>query len=343
MSRWKALRGPNGSVLPSGLDVHTRGARAPLAPGNGPKRAVVVHTYVPADEENLRKFGIECDVVLLRSHVPLARVPVAQTNHGVNNVWHPWIPRPSTRTVSANQGMSLGGSGEQASPFGDLDGDQVLVEFMDGDLDTPVITRALSHEQTKRIIVGEVGETSEGRGWVEGGDSVRGAPARDEYYVSQNGTELRVGGKGDVLIDTTGAHNDLVEEAANNDGGHFRVRMKDSMRFTVEMDGTDVLEVWKDGSQVRIDLGEGAAQRLILGDAFRSWFNDWLTHVFANHQHGFGTLTGAVAGAVATITGLSGAVSGITVPPLVPPPPLSYTGSSMSEDLLSDLAKTKKS
>jgi hypothetical protein len=50
-----------------------------------------------------------------------------------------------------------------------------------------------------------------------------------------------------------------------------------SQRFTVEMDGVDVLEVFKQGAQVRIDLGEGATERVVLGDAFMALFN--------SHQH----------------------------------------------------------
>jgi hypothetical protein len=80
------------------------------------------------------------------------------------------------------------------------------------------------------------------------------------------------------------------------------------------MDGADVLEVWKDGGQVRVDLGEGATERVILGDSFLTYFNNFIT-LYLAHTH-------------------SSAV-GPTGPPQAPVDP-------MTDVLLSDLAKTRK-
>ncbi len=102
--------------------------------------------------------------------------------------------------------------------------------------------------------------------------------------------------------------------------------MKDSTRFTVEVNGTDVLEVWKDGGQVRIDLGEGATERLILGDAFRTFLNNFFSTIFDLHTHLAGTMTTP-----------SGAVTGVSGAPIP-----AFTGTQMQTSLLSDLAKTKQ-
>lgn len=329
MSRYRAARTTSGGVISSGLDPRPRGAVAPLTPRAGKYRAVVINTYVTDDDESRRKQGVECDVILVKSQVPLPRVPVQQRNHGVNDVWAPWVPRESTRLVTTGDAVSFDGRSAPAAQFGDLDGDHVYVEFIEGDPDHPVITGAATHEQTKRLIVGVRGDDDAGRGWREGGDAAdyRGKPSRDEYFVSHRGVEQRVGGKGDVLFDTVGAHDDIVNESPNSDGGAFRIRMKSSKRFTIEMDGVDVLEVWKDGSQVRIDFGEGAAQRIILGDDFKSFLNNWMSTKFDLHVHTAGTLLDSTATAC---TGATGVATG-------------FTGTQMSDDLLSDLAKVKKS
>lgn len=280
MSRWRTARTPSGGVIPSGLDPRPRGAMAPLTPKLGKYRAVVINTYVTDDTENRRKIGVECDVILVLSQLPLHRVPVMQRQHGVNDLHDAWVPRETSRLVTTGESVSFDGRSAPAAKFGDLDGDHVLIEFIEGDMDKPIIVGAFSHEQTKRKIIGVRGNASAGRGWREGGTAsdYRGIPARDEFYVSHRGVEHRVGGKGDVLFDTVGAHDDIVNESPNADGGAFRIRMKSSKRFTVEMDGTDVLEVWKDGAQVRIDLGEGATQRIPLGDdlvsALKGFFDD---------------------------------------------------------------------
>jgi hypothetical protein len=251
-----------------------------------------------------------------------------------------WIPKESTRVISTNTSLnpsavrSIRGSYQgPATPLDDLDGDHVLLDYMDGSIHKPIIVGAYPHAQTKRIIVEGIGHT-EGAG----NNEARGTIYRREAYFRHAGTEARVNGNGDVLIDTVGATDDRVEQdpEAGNSSGHIRVRVKGDRRFTIEMDGEDVLEVWLDGDQVRIDLGEGAGERLVLGDAFRDWLNDWLSNVFESHQHEAGTLVSS-----GPVTGQTGGVAVTALPPVIPP--VQYLGNEMSEDVLSDLARTKKS
>lgn len=337
---YKTIRLRGGAVVQAGMNATGRHYFDRITPKRAPYRAVVVNTFVEDSDgrsTSRRRAKVLCDVILVRSQIQLQRVQVEQ-RLGMNNA-QLWIPRPTTRRVSTGDGVQLqrrsnrGTVAGEPTPFDDMDGDVVLIDFIEGDIDYPIIRGAMEHERTFR-------EVLEGSGWSEGnGGSERGTAYKDESYRRWAGTEERINAEGDYLLDTVGATDDIVQEQVDADGGQIRFRVKSERRFTVEMDGTDVLEVFVDGGQVRIDLGEGAAQRLVLGDDFRTFLNDWLTNVFAQHQHTAGTL---VAGMV-SVTGLSGAVSPVTVPPLVPPPPLSYTGSQMSEDLLSDLAKTKKS
>ncbi len=267
--RYQTHRLRSGAIVQAGLNVTTRDYFDRIIPRLAPYRAVVLQTMVEDSIDRLtsrRRAKVLCDVIMVSSQITLQRVQVVQ-RLGVNS-GQPWIPRPSTRRISTNgavvlQRRSRQGSpepGDPPTPFDDLDGDAVLMDFIEGDLDYPIISGSMEHERTLRTIV-------EGEGWDESnGGSERGAVHKNERYVRWGGTEFRVNAAGDVLFDTVGATSDIINEAITAVGGQFRIRVKSQRRFTVEMDGTDVLEVWKDGAQVRIDLGEGAAQRLVLGD-----------------------------------------------------------------------------
>lgn len=359
MSRYRTTRLPTGGVISAGLDARrVMPDGRPLVPRSILNRAIVTNTYVTDNPYITSSTGerqplsrsrksVECDVILVRSNVPLSRVPVMQRQHGVNNVNGLWIPRPCSRVISTGEGVSFqpvsaareGGTsrrstGTPASLFSDLDGDHVLVGFVENDGDYPVIMEAFTHEATRRLVVGDLDSI----GWEEGDDSTRGAPYRNEYYLAHYGTEVRVNAQGDLLIDTVGAFTDPSTEDASGSVGQVRIRVKDSQRFTVEMDGTDVLEVFKSGAQVRVDLGEGADQRIPLGDdqvdAIKSALDAILD--FANL---LATATPAPpngALTVASVLAAYGPAPGTLLPRLT-------QAKADLDAALSDLAKTKKS
>jgi len=296
-------------------------------------RAVVTSTYLTDQTQDSRtRVDVECDVILIRSGVPLQRVPVLQNEHGVNNASSLWIPRPSTRVVaSATEAVSLQGRDAQQppTPFGDLNGDQVLVGFIENDVGYPVILRSFTHEQTKRLVIGSLDSI----GWQEGDASTRGKPYRNEHYTAHYGTEVRINAQGDMLIDTVGAFTDPATEDASGNVGQMRIRVKNSQRFTVEMDGTDVLEVWKDGGQVRVDLGEGATQRIPLGD-----------DQVAALKNAINAIDTCVQMLSTSVPGIGGALLVASVLPAYNAMhPLLVQAKSDLDAALSDLAKTKKS
>lgn len=337
--RYRTQKLRSGAVIQAGMNATTKDYYDRHQPKCAPYRAVVLRTMVEDSVDRLtarRRSKVLCDVILVKSQIALQFVQVAQ-RLGVND-GQPWVPRPSTRRISTQgpvqlQSRSARGTpepGEGPTPFDDLDGDVVLVDFVEGDLDYPIITGAMEHERSLRSIV-------EGDGWAEINDgSERGSAHKNERYVRWGGSEFRVNAAGDILFDTVGATSDRISEAVTATGGQIRFRIKDEQRLTVAMGNVDVLEVFLDGAQVRIDLGEGATERLVLGDAFRTFINGFLSSEFALHQHLPGTF---VVGMVA-VTGQSGAVAPSALPPIVPPP--AFTSIQMGEDVLSDLAKTKK-
>lgn len=288
MSRYQTRVLMNGRTVTSGLDTNYRNdmpTRSMLA--CMPCRAYVIETYATDASERTRNnsnttrtYEVECDVIMAKSYVFHRRVPVIQKSHGVNDA-DLWIPRPTTKVVgggilnltrvSKRQALQ-----EMPPNLEELDGDQVIVQFLEGDLEMPVITGALSHVKTKRLVL-------EGNGWAESDlGASRGTPYQKEKYMRYRGTEVRINDDGDVLIDTIGATKDEVTETPEPTGGQVRVRVKSSERFTVQMGNTDVLEVYQDPvtMEVSIDLGEGAKEPGVLGDT--------LIDLFANHNHATG-------------------------------------------------------
>jgi hypothetical protein len=253
------------------MDIRHGGERhSAMTPRLGVYRGLVLNTYMPEDSEN-RRGEVECDVLLIRTHNILQHVQVLQRGHGINEAHAPWIPRASTRTLDGSE-LRFSGVGNDgrfqgpATQFANSDGDMVAIQFVEGNVDYPIITGALSHERTNRVL-------KEGSGWSEGSDD-RGTPQRDEYYIHHRGAEIRVNADGDTLIDTVGAYSDRSTEDNSSAGGQVRVRVKDTQRLTIAMgDDEDVLEIYKAGGQLRIDLGEGSDERVILGDSFMQFFN----------------------------------------------------------------------
>lgn len=265
-------------VVQAGLNVQKRSEQEG-GQLNGLYRAIVLATYATDNEQirpdnDTRRHAVECDVFLVRSSLPAYRVPVLQRMHGFANA-SLWIPRPSTTTLDGEEinlnRTSLRGTLSSKLPpaLSELDGDEVIIEYVEGDRDYPVITGAMSKENTKRLVIA-------GPGWSESeAGSERGTPHLDEQYFRFAGVELRINKNGDVLVDTVGAYDhvgdDKLTETPSDAGGQVRVRMKAAQKFTVEMDGTDVLEVWKDNDGVHIDLGENATEHLIKGEKLTTW------------------------------------------------------------------------
>ena len=311
------MRGPNGLVYQSGMGVGRKGTTKRRQPTGGIYRAMVI-TTTPTDnaDENPDGHQVLCDLIMLRSNIPFVNVPVAEWV-GVNDA-KTWNPKPTTGTVSGDdlvlpRVFSKRGSFEgEATPTDDLNGDVVLVQFVEGDIDFPLITGRMAHELTKRKVVA-------GTGWTNDdptGVAQRGKPQLEEYYQRFGGTEIRINKEGDLLLDMSGATSDLDTEAPSPTGGEMRIRLKDTTRLTVASPlGGDILEVYFDPTalppQVKIDLGKDADQRLIMGDKFKTYF--------LAHTH-LGVTTGP-------------GVSGV---PVEPQP------GGIFDDNLSELARTKE-
>lgn len=130
------------------------------------------------------------------------------------------------------------------------------------------------------------------------------SPTAKEIFA---GSILEIDGAGDYTIDTRDAL-----------GGDVIVNLAPGRSLTVKAGGGTVFEVTNDGTRTRIDLGGGAGERLVLGDALKALLNEFFQTKFDLHMH-------------PTAMGPSG------------PPLPAFIGTQMTDDQLSGVARTKKS
>ena len=288
--RYQPTRLRNGVVLQSGQDIRPKGEALPGQIKYGPFRAIVLQTNVPNGAANAHGSGVECEVILVKTGQIVSRCRVLQASgFGVHSA-QPWIPRPTTRARVDALSLTVTVPGTFPK-YADLDGDLVLLDFVEGDPNAPVILGALQHENTERKLRSSEGDEANGSdpdpnaataavtgGWNElDAGATRGTAYSEEHYLNHRGTEFRINRQGDVLIDTVGAFGADPDESASGGQGQIRLRLKNQLKFTVECAGVDVLEVYKDAlGAVHVDLGEGATEPVVLGNKLTSWL---LAHV----------------------------------------------------------------
>lgn len=270
----KAVRSDQKKVYQSGLGVRPRGeSREPR--WYGKHRAVVINTYATDEDQNPSSYQVRCDIILARSMIPLANVPV-MSPAGVNDA-RPWSPTPTTGTFSGEplnlRTFSKRGTFEgNPTPFSDINGDHVVIEFIEGNPNFPMIVGKMPHEFTKRAVV-------DGGGWSnDTQDAQRGVPEKQELYARHWGTEFRVNATGDVLIDTVGATQDLDNEIPAPTGGEVRVRLKRGQELVVaggsvagagELGGSDLLGVKQnedESVETRMGDDEFTITKTLIGD-----------------------------------------------------------------------------
>ena len=187
-----------------------------------------------------------------------------------------WIPRPTTMSIAGNPIGDT--SGLNAA---ELDGDHVIVEFLEGDPSLAVITGCLDHPSAdaKRLDAA----TTYG---VERLRPVRvdarppGSPAqswRAPRGVRHQGGFFGIDADGAFVVDLTRAHlgeldaqgrpprrqndpssagdNVLTEDGAG--GGNIRLRLRTGSTLELEIDGTTLKLEAQDGD-AKLTLGDGA-------------------------------------------------------------------------------------
>jgi len=203
-------------------------------------RGVVLTTYVVDDPSHPRSVegpkSAYCDVYVYSDnpsvgHQILRGVSVAQERSGLHD-GHIWKPRASTIDIgSSATGIApstLSGGVVGHNP-GMLDGDHVLIGFIDGSLSHPVILRSIPHPGSNK----ELNALKEADG--------------DPDYWRHHGSFYGIDGDGNFVVDLTAAHDGEYlengdEKPAAEDGtvGNVIVRVPKGSNVTIEVDGGDV-------------------------------------------------------------------------------------------------------
>lgn len=245
--------------------------------GNVKVRAVVIATFFADEDDRESAQGayspknIVCDVLTYggRYRSFLAKVPVVQHRHGLNDYTDLWIPRASTVDLSKAPlaaPVLQRTEGETTVDPRDLDGDHVLVEFLENDPMQPIINGSLAHPRSNYRLVKSDGESRRSR---------------------FRGVETSIDSNGNVRIDTTGANdgtlNDDGTETAADDSTHGRITVLVGKHTTFDVQGTDgttqTYELALSDGQLEVRLQDGASMlltgkdgstNLIIGDGVMS-------------------------------------------------------------------------
>lgn len=156
---WEVMRSADGSILQSAIETRPINDYHSAGRANGwITRAVVLQTYF-ADEDAERTGAgnqrcILCDVRTYgRYQRHLNRVPVLQRTHGLFD--HDiYIPRPSRQDIEKGTLRTGSAANSGIAPTGAhlMDGDHVLIGFLDNDVTQPVILPfAMAHPSSRYV------------------------------------------------------------------------------------------------------------------------------------------------------------------------------------------------
>jgi hypothetical protein len=228
--------------------------RSAAVPGRGPSparsanglnlRAVVLTTYVQLDgpaafdeqQAGAQAFpsgisAVYCDVVCISSMsgfkgAPLKRVLVAQ-DAGMHE-GHVWLPRAATLDVN---GDAIGAA--DLDPM-QLDGDHVLVQFLDDDLSKPFVAKRFQHPH-----MGRGNESLAQAGHRQKLKEADGSP----WLIKHKGSFFGVDKDGNLLFEGTRAHSGAYDvsgkEVPSSDASHGGVLLKLASGTTFRVQGLD--------------------------------------------------------------------------------------------------------
>lgn len=244
MSEHEAKRVGKGTVLQAGIPKHPAATRVVSANGLL-LRGVVTTTYVIDDANHPHvaddPVAVYCDVLCYSSMAGarwmfFEKAIVSQDRGGLHS-GKVWKPRAATRDITG-EAMDL----NKGTNLANLDGDHVLVGFMDNSLNLPVVLKGLAHPKTD---VGQEQETLAGhrlRLKVADGDPDFWKHRGAFYGVSDGGdfevdltqayaADLAVDGKQPTPPDDGSTGNCEFKTQKN---GEFRVLVDSGKKFFVK-------------------------------------------------------------------------------------------------------------
>lgn len=248
--KFKAVTLASGETLQSSVPKVPRSTPPALEAHGILVRGVVLRTFV-FDDDNVparpnpvvTQSAVYCDVLGYmglpgnRTHV-FKNCLVAQERSGLHD-GDLWYPSPTTMDIS---NPAAGPNPNAGTDPANMDGDHVLLGFMDNDLTLPVVLRSIPHPKAD-----------------QNGSPVDKPGQRVKLYTRDkqvrmwrhHGTFFGVDANGDLLFDTTRAHDGtLIANGAEptptltGANGNFRVRVPKASKVTIEIvDNPDAPEL----------------------------------------------------------------------------------------------------
>lgn len=247
------------------LPLRQRGAVPPQAV-LGPSRAIVLRTYYP-DAAGLRQgLGVECDVL---TYGPTARVlpRVPVKGGGGAYALEIWTPAPTTKNLRTGRPVSWTSTTTNdviatVDSAADLDGDHVLVEFLGGRSDDPIITAPLPHPRASRRPKGSNLTP------IQAGQAHPATPDAPCRYVRHAGTVAMVDRRGSVVVDTTAAPETSGGDPAGGSepAANVVVQLAGAARLEVRV-GSEVLLVVENG---QVKIGASPTMHGVLFEALKT-------------------------------------------------------------------------
>lgn len=254
-------------------------------------RGVVVATYVTddglhpfAEAEDGTPAAVYCDVLCTYKQKPflIPTVLVSQERTGMHSS-RIWKPRAAKLDVTESS-MDLDKSTNPAN----IDGDHVLVGFLDDNLNQPVILKALPHPSA------DIGNEDKDVGLRTRLKLADGDPD----LVRHKGSYYGIDTYGNFLIDLTKAYvdddfqSDGKEPDIAEDGsaGNYQVRLMKGSTLTVIIEEGATLTVEDKEANATMTLGDGAKSAAV-SEPLETLYGDLKTQldIFKNHTHPTGT------------------------------------------------------
>lgn len=319
------FRGPYRATIPSGVPVRVR--RTTKDANGLILRGVVIAVY-SYDEARLRNrqlvpASLYCDVLIYSSR-PGGRVAIIRdcvVSQESGSVHNGVIQRPRATTLKFDSPLDLNKVRNPA----ELDGDHVLIGFLDNDVATPVILRWLPHPSSdvRKNLPTAVNVAGQRMRLLRTDGDVRLWRHHGSYFGVQPDGSFVVdnsrGHQGRIESDGSEQAYDAVDPSTNTvppppgtlfrlrPGGKFRVEIVDpddpdstpknfefeanQNELRVKLSGADNLVLTQSGANAELRIGDGA-MHVPIGEHLKTLYDqlkarlDAFDVAFANHLHG---------------------------------------------------------
>lgn len=206
---------------------------------------------------------VECDIMVLvdakQTNYVLKNVPVQQRKTGLND-FSEEFPKPPT---NLDQYVA------RKITLGELDGDWVLVQFIGGRIDLPIVTGWYPHNSNNQ----DAAEESFGQ----------------RVFKRIQGTTEEYTQHGDYILDTTQAGTTVDPKTRErseptDEGGDVTINIKKSRTVRIDLGDNNFMTVRNNGDEIQVSINDENGQHAVLGENLLDHLNQ-MKSTFDMHQH----------------------------------------------------------